>query len=168
MLKPNYTGHRKDAEMLYDYFQLFKVMQTYPTRILEIGVDEGGSLFWLNDLFNPVVLLGLDNKYPNKHFFEHNERLNIDFLLADQKNMDTALISDYGFFDLIIDDASHNRDLTIKSIHDFWPMLQEKGTYIVEDWPAWDMGNFYQISDELAKELEAEIYKMDHLIAFIK
>jgi 23S rRNA U2552 (ribose-2'-O)-methylase RlmE/FtsJ len=164
VLKNNFTGHRKDVQTLKDYFDLFKHM-SWPRKILEIGVDQGGSLKLWNDLFAPDLIVGLDNAtreyahggYPIETYF------------YDQK--DTDYYNENVFkhsFDMIIDDASHVKELTRNSLHLFWTICNN--VYVVEDWNHYEMEDFsdYIILDKLCEELSASYIKYPSLIAFFK
>ena len=173
MLKSNYTGHRKDVEQLKNYFELFNEM-SWPRKIIEFGVDKGGSLLFFNDLFAPDLIIGLDRNYPPKEFYDKSESFPIHIMQFDQGDLKSIYAArdkckKCGEFDLIIDDCSHNGEHMENTLKAFWDLLSEGGTYIIEDWPAEQNSvEFYNKGEEVGFELGAKVIKKSTLIAFIK
>lgn len=103
-----------------------------PVRVLEIGVYRGGGLdLWRRYLGPQARLVGLDideaavravdGKYP--------------VVLADQEDPEVLrkLEREYGPFDVVIDDGGHTMGQQIASADTLFPLLNDGGTYIVED-----------------------------------
>jgi cephalosporin hydroxylase len=162
MLKPNFTGHRKDVQTLKDYFELFKIIK-WPRKILEIGIDTGGSLKLWNDLFAPDLIIGLDNATRE---YSH-EGYPIETYFYDQKdpNYNNENVFKHSF-DLIIDDASHVKELTLNSLRLFWPLCND--VYVIEDWPHYEMEDLVNWGDLFAHELHARYIQYDSLMVFMK
>ena len=117
------------------YEQLFTPARNKPITVLEIGVGGykdphkgGGSLRMWGEFFPNAVIVGLDH-FPKKLDLPGNVKLHCGSQ-TDIKLLD-SLVSEYGGFDIVIDDASHITDKTIASFQ-----VLRKHTrqfYIVED-----------------------------------
>jgi hypothetical protein len=104
-------------------------------KLLEIGVDRGGSLKLWRDYFPSGTIVGIDRKPPKK--FVPEERIQI--FEGNQK--DRSFLSQVSNmtapegFDIIIDDASHVGKATKKTfVHLFDHHLKPGGLYAIEDW----------------------------------
>lgn len=138
VIKPNFTGHRKDIPTLRDYWVIWKLMSVYPRKIMELGIDAGGSLLLWNDMFAPDVIVGLDINTLREGLRRLDEFPNIQIHCFDQNNMDTLrdvlnILGDIKF-DLIIDDCTHTIDGAMNSLYILWPYLNPGGAYVIEDW----------------------------------
>jgi cephalosporin hydroxylase len=151
ILKPNFTGHRKDMSTLESYHQLWKLLNVYPRSIMELGVDAGGSLLLWNDIFAPHTIIGLDinieheglkrlEKFDNIWLYAFNQSepaalakilLHID--KAKSNEVQGTIITK---FDLIIDDCSHDIDGAFACLGILWERLNPGGAYVIEDWKA--------------------------------
>ena len=103
-----------------------------PPKVCEVGIDRGDSL----NMFSPYseVVIGIDRAPPLCEFPE-----NVLCKQCDQSETEKMvnIISLYSPLDIIIDDASHNYDLTKKTFLNLFPLLRDNGKYIIEDWGAW-------------------------------
>lgn len=114
----------------YERYLPFKRDDTL--KMLELGIDKGGSLkLWSKYYYNSTIV-GIDcdvecKKYEdkNKVFVEIGKQEDSQFLNRVNKT--------YGEFDFILDDCSHQQDLTIKSFEILFPLLKDGGTYVIED-----------------------------------
>jgi SAM-dependent methyltransferase len=113
-------------------------------RILEIGVQNGGSLQMWRRYFGPgAIIFGIDIDPRCKEFEEDNCHIRI----GDQS--DPAFLSDVvsemGGLDIVIDDGSHIASHQIASFRTLFPKLVNGGMYICEDlhtsyWSDWEGG----------------------------
>jgi Methyltransferase domain len=108
------------------------VARATPLRLLEIGVQNGGSLeLWSKYLPSGSTIIGIDID-PNvaKLSFVGNVRAYV----ADVNDMNTveSLIGTEPF-DIIVDDGSHTSSDIISSFRRLFPKLAPGGKYIVED-----------------------------------
>ena len=104
-------------------------------KLLEIGIDKGGSLLLWRDYFSQGTIVGIDIKPPKD--FPPEKRIH----LFKGNQGDTEFLSEVANkiapegFDIIIDDASHIGELTKKTFwHLFDNHLKFSGLYIIEDW----------------------------------
>lgn len=167
MLHKTYTGHRKDVEMLNDYFQAFKLMDVIPKKIIEFGVDKGGSLKLWNDLFAPEKIIGYDfNPMKWEEGFPIEVR---GFNQRDNESIVKASEECKMIADLIIDDCCHDGYMIAETMALFWSNLRQKGLYIVEDWKANETGQWFMDSAvERANFYACEVFFINTLIVFRK
>jgi hypothetical protein len=117
------------------YHEYLADLQNDPIALLELGVAEGTSLLHWRDFLTRARVVGLDirpieiNDPTGRIAFYVGEQQ--DRALLDRIAAETAP----GGFDVIIDDASHNGQLTRIS---FWHLLEHHlkpgGLYFIEDW----------------------------------
>jgi hypothetical protein len=133
------------------YQRYFAMLKNKRLNVLEIGVggyglldkDKGGaSLRMWKAYFRKSRIVGID-LYDKSHLSEHR----IDIRRCDQTDSETLLrlSSEYGGFDIIIDDGSHLNEHVIKTFRVLFPLLRQNGIYVVEDtqtayWPSWGGG----------------------------
>lgn len=118
---------------IYDEILMPYIQANKPVNLLEIGVQNGGSLeIWSKYLPAGSMVYGIDiNKKCEDLLFGDN----IHFFLGDATDksfLDKAL-KDLSF-DIIVDDGSHiNKDITKTFQHLFVEKLNAGGIYIAED-----------------------------------
>jgi len=113
------------------YSKLFK--DRYSVRnIFEIGIGLGFSKNAWKVLYPNAKLFFIDN---NPDFLINED--NVLSCYADQNNIDTfkdfRFKTDEIFYDLIIDDASHNFELTYNTFLEVSQWLNRDGVYVIED-----------------------------------
>jgi cephalosporin hydroxylase len=115
------------------YAQLFGAWRDRPVRVLEIGIFQGGSLWFWAELFpHPETLIvGLDVQIPPVAF-PANVRLHV----CDQNDATAVreIAAQYGPFDLIVDDGCHFTAETRLSFTTMFPAVRVGGSYVIEDW----------------------------------
>ncbi len=101
-------------------------------RLLEIGIESGGSLrLWLDYLALPYVF-GIDVKKeccanaPPKAIAFCGSQTDVDFL-------GSVVAKTGGQFDIIIDDGGHGAGQAEATFGVLWPHLRDGGIYVIED-----------------------------------
>ena len=122
------------ANLTTEYKSLFRYMKFKKIKMLELGIDYGGSLlFWSDFFLHPGArIIGLDIKLPLGITFPRR----VTVAQCDQ-NDSVALkkiAEQYGPFDIIIDDASHCEKETENSFNTLMQYVKPGGYYIIEDW----------------------------------
>ena len=124
------------------------------SRILELGVYQGGSFVFLDQVFAPsrisavelsaVPILALDSYVAGS-----NGRAKVHYGTSqdDVGRLTQIIDTDFGGqLDLVVDDASHFYDQTKASFKVAFPKLRPGGLYIIEDW-SWSFFGDYQAPD---------------------
>jgi len=132
--KSTQITHQKDPPIATAYKDFFENNIILPKRLLEIGVSRGGSLAIWREMFNDCEIIGIDNDLgqiqpQTLEHYKENKQIQIHHMVMPNKN-----ITKFGMFDLIIDDGGHGVASVLPTFEDCWPMLNNGGTYIVEDW----------------------------------
>jgi hypothetical protein len=103
--------------------------------VCEIGVQGGGSLEVWQAFFTDGLVVGVDGNALS-YWPEGTVKVvcdQADDTLTDK--LRTVLREDARIgFDLIIDDASHNGELSAKTFELTWPLLRSGGFWVLEDW----------------------------------
>jgi len=112
-------------------------------NMLEIGVQSGGSTrVWKRYFRGLTQYLGLDIE-PRCRMFQSLEE-GIRIITGSQ--LDTALLSkictDYGPFDLVVDDGGHTNAMIQTSLKSLWNCMKDNGVYVIEDLHTMNMGGY--------------------------
>lgn len=116
------------------YDRLFDEYRDKPVRLLEIGIQNGGSLeIWSSYFHNASALIGCDINPDCARLSYDDPR--IDVIVGDANTLE---VSERVFrrspqFDIIVDDGSHLSSDIIKSFARYFPRLVEGGVYVAED-----------------------------------
>lgn len=124
----------KWSSYLRDYDRILSIYRDKPIRLLEIGVQNGGSLdIWSTYFKKGKVFVGCDIDENCTKLVYDDPRIN--FVLGDANIDKTELkiCSHSGQFDVIIDDGSHFSSDVIKAFPRYFKHLANGGVFIVED-----------------------------------
>lgn len=132
----NHVGKVSDkwSSYLDHYDKLLTPFRNDPISILEIGVQNGGSLeIWSEYFPNAKNIIGCDIN-PRCSNLQYNDT-RVSIVVGDicEKEVKTNILSHSPTFDIIIDDGSHTSADIIETFLNFWPALQDEGIYIIED-----------------------------------
>lgn len=123
------------------FLEFYRSLQGRSLRnVLEIGMFEGGSLVLFDKLYEPEKLVGIDIRRepiePLEHYRETRQHiLSFYGLSQDDPKLPGILKEEFPHgIDLIVDDASHQYDLTRETFHLCFPLLKPGGLYVIEDW----------------------------------
>jgi hypothetical protein len=142
------SGHSgKLADKWSSYLPIYdRVLSKYkraPISLLEIGVQNGGSLeIWSKYFESAQKIVGCDIDENCRKLSFSDKRIGV---VVGSINSDSTLeeikkISDE--YDIIVDDGSHRSEDVITSFVKLFPLLKSDGIYIVEDmhtsyWPSY-------------------------------
>ncbi|NBU97424.1 MAG: class I SAM-dependent methyltransferase [Spirochaetia bacterium] len=137
----------------YHSYELFypeifdKIKKNKDLCILEVGVSSGYSLRMWRDIFSETTkIYGFDKDYSRLQLSEEEKKRFVFLPEGSQDNPD--LFESCPQFDLIIDDASHDPGLTLKTWNILKSKLKEGGYYIIEDVdssPGWSNSEFLDV-----------------------
>jgi predicted O-methyltransferase YrrM len=116
---------------LYEKY-LTKFKEKKDLKILEIGALKGASAASFSNYFKQAEIYCLDvNPFQIKYFSTKIKKLYIN-TRSQQVLKNVSNYFDYEF-DIIIDDASHNKRDQIITLDKFLPRLKKDGFYVIED-----------------------------------
>lgn len=132
----NKTGKVSDKWDLYlDYYDnLFQCYRNNPVSILEIGVQNGGSLETFATYFkNAEHIIGCDINKKCERLVYQDERIKV--VIGDVNEIETkkSIFSINNQFDFVIDDGSHISLDILKSFLNYFPAIKPGGVYVIED-----------------------------------
>jgi hypothetical protein len=128
----------KPTSYFSEYDFCFEQFKEKPIRVLEIGVEQGGSLAVWKEYFPLAHIVGIDIDESCRRF--ESDRIHVH--IGDQA--DAAFLARVskleGPFDIVIDDGGHTMRQQIVSFEALFPLLNDKGVYVIEDlhtsyWP---------------------------------
>jgi hypothetical protein len=159
------SGGHKWTQYFGVYRDVFGSLISQPMRILEIGVLNGAGLrLWRSYFSHPnTVVVGIDILPGCAQLDSPNERIHVRIGSQADPEFLQRVVSEFGPFDLIIDDGSHRSSHMIASFNYlFADGLKESGIYFVEDlhanyWPQWrdTTRSFLDVCKELVEHMHA-------------
>jgi hypothetical protein len=135
-LYAQHTGRVSQRWSSYlDVFErTFGPMREQQVRILEVGVQNGGSLeLWAQYFRQAKVLVGsdIDQRCGDLTFDDPRIHVVVGDVTTDEAQGSVRAISDG--FEVIIDDGSHRSADIIETFISMYPLLSEGGVYVIED-----------------------------------
>jgi len=130
------NGNVSDKWSLYlsEYDRLFETYSPKAVNLLEIGVQNGGSLdVWADYFARGSNIVGCDiNPLCSSLKFESDK---VKLVVGDVNNVDTlnAVFALVPVFDIVIDDGSHTSSDIIQSFCALFGQVNDGGLYVVED-----------------------------------
>ena len=132
----NHTGKISDRWFAYinQYDKIFKPFRDLPVKLLEIGVQNGGSLEIWNQYFpNAIHIVGCDINPKCQELSYDDPKIKV--VVGDISTNETTLkikeITDK--WDIVIDDGSHHSRHIIDAFTRFFPKISDGGMFIAED-----------------------------------
>jgi hypothetical protein len=127
-------------------------------RVCEVGVQAGYSLELWQALFPDGLVVGVDHN-PNAVWPDGAIRIiaeqddpALPALLAEQ-----GLLANRAWFDLIVDDASHQGALTRATWGLLWPLVRPGGWYVIEDWQVGFDGVGWDVFDDSMLDMARDL-----------
>ena len=169
-LYAEHKGKVSDKWSLYltEYDRLFADYRDRPVRLLEIGVQNGGSLeIWAKYFSQASVLIGCDINPECASLSYEDSRIGV--IVGDANAPDTCerLFRRSPKFDIIIDDGSHLSSDIVRSFAQYFPSVAEGGLFIAEDlhcsyWSQYQGGLFYPYSSISFFKRLADVISHEH------
>lgn len=152
-LRQLYTEHDgkvSDKWNIYltEYERIFEEYKDEPIKLLEIGIQNGGSIeIWSKYFQKAENLVGCDINPDCARLKYSDPRITVVIGNANLDITQSKILSNGPIFDLIIDDGSHLSSDIVKSFVRYFPYLADNGVFIVEDlhasyWQAFEGGLF--------------------------
>lgn len=138
-LADHYAAHHgkvSDKWSLYlaAYQRLFAPYRSRPVRLLEIGIQNGGSLaIWAQHFKSATAIIGCDINPACGELRYDDPRIHVVVGDANTDGTERLIASHSEGFDLIVDDGSHRSGDIIRSFVRYFRRLEEGGLFLVED-----------------------------------
>lgn len=166
----NHRGKVTDkwSSYLSTYDRIFHSFKEKPINLLEIGVQNGGSLeVWADYFPNSKNIIGCDINPNCKNLRYENNKINLLVGDANSSEIRSAINGITESFDIVLEDGSHFSGDIVRAFAYFFPRLNAGGIFIAEDlhcsyWQQYDGGLFDPLSSmEFFKKL-ADILNFEH------
>jgi len=118
------------------YDRIFEPYKDQPIKLLEIGVNHGGSAAVWEAYFPNATLFGIDIHTKEEMQLRSEvelTRTQVDVVDQSDAVALKAYAEEFGPFDIIIDDGSHYVSHQILGFELLWNHLNIGGTYVIED-----------------------------------
>ena len=156
-LEQLYATHRgkasdKWSSYLTEYERIFGEYRDKPVRLLEIGVQNGGSLeIWPKFFPKTKKIVGCDINPHCANLSYDDARIAVVIGDANSDAAQEAILGHAPALDIIIDDGSHRSSDLVKSFARYFPHLAFGGVFIAEDlhcsyWRAFEGGLYHPFS----------------------
>ncbi len=135
-LYQEHQGKISDKWSLYldEWDRLFAPYRGQPIQLLEIGVQNGGSLEIWSAYFpqaGKIIGCDIDEKCEQLAYSDHRNIVIIGDV--NSKDCESKILEQASAFDIIIDDGSHSSRDVAHSFARYFPHLKHGGVYVVED-----------------------------------
>ena len=116
------------------YDELFEKYRTKKLSLLEIGIQNGGSLETWGEFFTEAtVIIGCDINELCSNLQYEDSRIHIVIGDANQPKSINEITKICNEFDIIIDDGSHLSNDILNSFYKYFPIVKPGGIYVIED-----------------------------------
>jgi len=161
-------GSDKWSSYIDIYDHALRGYRTRPIDMLEIGIQNGGSLeIWAKYFPKARAIVGCDINTACESLSFSDPRISV--VIGDAGEPETARkigrIAET--FDIVIDDGSHLSGDIIRSLALYFPRLKGGGLYIIEDlhcsyWPTFGGGLYDDFSANNFLKLLADVVNVEH------
>jgi predicted O-methyltransferase YrrM len=164
---PGWVYLRKNRNFTNRYLSLAEEFKN--CRMVEVGVDQGGSTSFFTKLFRPENLLALELSdqpvasvmdFLTKHDREKSVDIHWGIDQSDPIRVPELVQLTFAEqpLDLIVDDASHLLTPTTATFEMLFPKLRPGGLYVIEDW-SWRHLKERGINKALSSDSSGELAK---------
>ena len=165
-----HQGKVSDKWSIYlsEYDRLFSIYRDQPIRMLEIGIQNGGSLeIWSKYFPDAHALVGCDINPDCAKLTYDDSRIKVVVGDANTDVAEADILHHSPRFDLIIDDGSHTSGDIIKSFARYFRHLNHGGMYVAEDlhcsyWENYEGGLYYPYSSIAFFKRLADVVNHEH------
>jgi glycosyltransferase involved in cell wall biosynthesis len=169
-LYKSHTGKVSDKWMLYlrEYDRLFATYREKAISMLEIGIQNGGSLeIWSQYFPNAQKLIGCDINPDCAALRYEDPRIAVIVGDATTTETQTKVLEQSATFDLVIEDGSHTSSDIVKAFARYFPALKTGGLFVVEDlhcsyWQEYEGGIFHPYSSITFFKHLADVVNHEH------
>lgn len=147
------------------YERIFGPSRMEIDSVCEVGVGGGDSLRMWRDYFPNATIHGVD--------IEHKDDMGTRIVLHQIEQTDCDTLRERlhdKHLEIIVEDASHDPEKSIKTLDALWPTLEYKGWYVIEDM---GMDLFPELIGQWCRNnsssvRQIQIYQNDAALTFIQ
>jgi hypothetical protein len=169
-LYDTHTGLVSDKWELYlaEYDRLFSSLRNKPIGLLEVGVQNGGSLeIWAQYFSAAEAIVGCDINPLCGQLTYNDDRVRVVIGDITEPGTIKNILKGRDSFDIIIDDGSHTSTDIIISFCKLFPQLKSGGIYIIEDlhcsyWKQFEGGLTYPQSSMFFFKALTDVINFEH------
>jgi GT2 family glycosyltransferase len=169
-LYSKHQGKLSDKWSIYIsiYERLFSELTEKSVRVLEIGIQNGGSLeIWSEFFPQATKIVGCDINEACRQLTYRDTRIAVVVGDANTNEVEEAIATHSPKFDLIIDDGSHRSSDIIHSFARYFARLEDEGLFVVEDlhcsyWAEFEGGLFDPASSMAFFKRLADVINHEH------
>jgi hypothetical protein len=169
-LYKTHTGKVSDKWSLYlrEYDRLFAPYREQTISLLEIGVQNGGSLeIWSQYFPNAQKFVGCDINPDCAKLTYDDPRISVIVGDATTPETQAQVLAQSATYDLIIEDGSHTSSDIVKAFARYFPSLKNGGIFVAEDlhcsyWQEYEGGIFHPYSSITFFKHLADIVNHEH------
>lgn len=150
------------------YDRLFRDLRDRKLKIVEVGVQNGGSLEVLSKYFaNAEKIVGCDIDPQCANLKYGDPRISVFVGDINTQDVYSRIVREVGLMDVFIDDGSHRSIDIITAFVNYFPLVVPGGLYIVEDthalyWDAWGGGILNDKSAQQMFKLLTDVINFEH------
>lgn len=169
-LYAEHNGKVSDKWSIYlvEYGRIFGEYRDKPVTLLEIGIQNGGSLeIWSKFFANAQKLVGCDINPDCARLVYEDPRVAVVVGDANSDAVQSIVLQHAPVFDVMIDDGSHRSSDIVKSFARYFPHLADGGVFVAEDlhcsyWAEFEGGLFDPFSSITFFKRLADIVNHEH------
>ena len=169
-LYAEHSGKVSDKWAIYlvEYERIFGEYRDRPVTLLEIGVQNGGSLeIWSRFFTDVQKLVGCDINPDCGRLVYEDPRIAVVVGDANSDAVQSIVLQHAPVFDVMIDDGSHRSGDIVKSFARYFPHLADGGVFVAEDlhcsyWEEFEGGLFDPFSSITFFKRLADIINHEH------
>jgi Glycosyltransferase WbsX/Domain of unknown function (DUF4214) len=131
-----HNGKVSDKWDIYvsEYDRLFQPYRDHPVRLLEIGIQNGGSLeVWCKYFTQAQKIVGSDIDAKCERLIFSDPKIAVVVADANTDDAEQRILAESTVFNIIIDDGSHQSGDIVRSFARYFKHLTDGGLYIAED-----------------------------------
>ncbi|HAT2491763.1 TPA: class I SAM-dependent methyltransferase [Aeromonas hydrophila] len=164
-------GKRSDKWSIYldIYSEVFKGFKNKDVNLLEIGIQNGGSLeIWSRFFNNGKRFIGCDINEKCSSLSYDDKRISVIIGDANAISVKENIQKLFdGQINILIDDGSHTSGDIIKAFFNYFPLVSDDGIYVIEDlhcsyWEEFDGGLYNPHSSMTFLKLLADVINFEH------
>jgi len=135
LLKDLIDNRYTDKDTVHSYIDVYQTVlepiSTSATRVLEVGIQQGGSIKLWADFFQNAEIYGVDITLEKLEIDLSSPRIRC--LTANAYDIDFVKSLGYGTFDFVIDDGPHTKESMMFFAREYIKLLKPSGVLIIED-----------------------------------